>query len=73
RTKGGYRKNFLKDLAKREQDRHLGTVVPIYPYLDKVDPFADVDGGKVKKSSSSLSGDILSDIESDDASRGKKE
>ncbi|MDC7246996.1 MAG: polysaccharide biosynthesis tyrosine autokinase [Sphaerochaetaceae bacterium] len=73
RTKGGYRKNFLKDLAKREQDRHLGTVVPIYPYLDKVDPFADVDGGKVEKSSSSLSGDILSDIESDDASRGRKE
>jgi capsular exopolysaccharide synthesis family protein len=73
RTKGGYRKNFLRDLAKREQNRNLGTVVPIYPYIDKVDPFAFSDGSSPKKTKVSKTTDILSTIESDNASRGRKE
>ena len=76
RTRGSYRKNFLKDLAKREQDRHLGTVVPLYPFIEKADPFAQIVDEKEKKTPTQTApaiDDILGAIEADAFSSGKNE
>lgn len=76
RTRGSYRKNFLRDLAKREQDRHLGTLVPIYPYIDKADPFAPIETEEKKRTQENKTqvvDDFLGAIEADIFSSGKSE
>ena len=76
KTSGSYRKNFLKDLTKREKERHLGTRIPIYPFIEKSDPFALTQSGKSKTSNSlsqSQVDDILGAIEADASSSGKLE
>ncbi len=73
---GSYRKNFLRDLARREKARHLGILDPIFPFVDKNEPFAPIEGVNVKKKStqpSPLSDDILGAIEADTYSSGKSE
>ena len=75
-TRGSYRKNFLKDLAKREQTRHLGTMEPIFPFVDKDDPFVPIFSEEEKKAlskSAPVVDDILGAIEADVFAGGKEE
>lgn len=77
KIRGSYRKNFLKDLAKREKARHLGTMSPVYPFVDKDDPFAYIMGEDEEKKTTTQSpplvDDILGTIEADTFSSGKSE
>lgn len=39
KVRNSYRKNFLRDLKRREKERNLGTLTPIRPFIDKRNPF----------------------------------
>lgn len=74
----GYRKNFLKDLKRREKARNLGTVEPIRPFIGKRDPF-ELDQTTARRRSQEAGlefegpVDPLAAIEADPRARGKDE
>ena len=73
KVRGGYRSNFLKSLKRREKDRNLGTVTPIYPFIDKQDPFEGESKGSATKRKVDASLDPLAAVESDSRAKGRQE
>ncbi|MFA7019283.1 MAG: CpsD/CapB family tyrosine-protein kinase, partial [Sphaerochaetaceae bacterium] len=78
KVRGGYRKNFLKDLKQREKERNLGTLTAIHPFIEKRDPFGDEHAKKAshKKTSAPNANNFLDPlqvIESDPRAKGRQE
>lgn len=83
KVRRGYRSNFLKDLKRREKSRNTGDQTPIYPFIEKGQPFADEHQKQTKLNSlgkkpgrAEQSGqpvDILATIEEDPRAGGKQE
>jgi capsular exopolysaccharide synthesis family protein len=83
KVRNGYRANFLRDLKRREKSRNTGTLTPIYPFVEKQDPFEqDSVKGQVMRQLGSKTNprkpegqptDILAAIEHDPRAKGKSE
>lgn len=78
KVRGGYRKNFLKDLKQREKERNLGTLTAIHPFIEKRDPFGDEHAKKAshKKTTAPNANNFLDPlqvIESDPRAKGRQE
>jgi capsular exopolysaccharide synthesis family protein len=77
-VRNGYRKNFLKDLKRREKARNLGTADPIRPFIGKRDPF-DLDQAGARRRAEQERGELegsvdpLAAIEADPRARGREE
>ncbi len=73
KVRGGYRSNFIKALKRREKERNLGVTTPIYPFIDKRDPFEGPTKGTATKRKADASLDPLAAIESDSRAKGRQE